>query len=352
MSDETPFETPDVTDEDIRWATELLRLPLHAFYGRDGIDPRQDVLKSRESIDVAACPGSGKTTLLVAKLAILAAKWHHRTQGICVLSHTNEARRQIQARLGNTVVGRRLLTYPHFIGTIHGFVNEFLAVPWLRSNGYEIKMIDAEVCLRRRWNALSFETRSALEKNRHGASVLSVRSADFGLGEVRWGKGALGKGTKSYREMQTVCQESCANGYFCYDEMFVWAHHMIDSLPGVGEIIRDRFPLLFIDEAQDNSEAQSVILHRVFTDNEEVVLRQRFGDANQAIYDFTKAESANTDAFPHHRLKKELPNSHRFGPALAQFVAPFGLAAYDSGLRGQGPKEPLESGANSALLSS
>ena len=142
MSSEGTFELPTVTDEDICRASRLLGLPVDAFYGTDGTDPRQEVLKCMDSVDVAACPGSGKTTLLVAKLAILAEKWQYRTRGICVLSHTNAARHEIEKHLGNTAAGRRLLDYPHYIGTIHGFVNEFLAAPWLRSRGYTIKMID------------------------------------------------------------------------------------------------------------------------------------------------------------------------------------------------------------------
>ena len=116
-------EVPEITDDDIRWSSRLMGLPEDAFHGEHGTDPRREVLKSNAPMDIAACPGSGKTTLLVAKLAILAEKWQHRTRGICVLSHTNVARREIEARLGRTSVGRRLLSYPHFIGTIHGFVN-------------------------------------------------------------------------------------------------------------------------------------------------------------------------------------------------------------------------------------
>jgi DNA helicase-2/ATP-dependent DNA helicase PcrA len=56
-----------------------------------------------DTIDFEACPGSGKTTLLVAKLAVLALRWRHRNQGICVLSHTNAARNEIGVKLGNSL---------------------------------------------------------------------------------------------------------------------------------------------------------------------------------------------------------------------------------------------------------
>lgn len=195
MSDRSPFRPPQITDEEILWASGLLKLPAVAFHGEDGADPRQTVLKSMENVDAQACPGSGKTTLLVAKLAILAKKWQYRTRGMCVVSHTNAARIQIETRLSNTSVGRSLLAYPHFIGTIHAFVNSFLAVPWLRSQGYPMKMIDTEACLERRWNALPFRIRRGLEESGHDRSILSIRSTDFSVGTVRWGRGGVSEPT-------------------------------------------------------------------------------------------------------------------------------------------------------------
>lgn len=338
------FEVPTVTDEDICWASQLLGLPVVAFYGKDGTDPRQNALKCMDSIDVAACPGSGKTTLLVAKLAILAEKWQDRTRGICVLSHTNAARHEIEKHLGNTATGRRLLGYPHYIGTIHGFVNEFLAAPWLRSLGYPIKMIDTELCHRKRWNSLPFNTRSALEHNHHGPSALSVKNPDFSIGQLHWGKkgGQLGMNTPTYDHIQKACRDSSVEGYFCYDEMFMWAGELISATPVVIEALRNRFPILLIDEAQDNSKEQSEILSRIFMDGDNAVIRQRFGDANQAIFDFQGVEEAATDKFPDAN-KMELPNSYRFGQTIADLADPLGLQPY--GLKGHGPKKPLESGS-------
>jgi len=343
VSDTPSFDPPEVTDEDIGWVSRLLKLPLDAFCGEDGTDSRQEVLKSMEQMDVAACPGSGKTTLLVAKLAILAEKWPYRTRGICVLSHTNGARNEIETRLGNTTVGRRLLSYPHHIGTIHGFVNEILALPWLRSQGYPIKMIDTNICLQRRWNALPFPTRSSLEKNHHDHSVLAVKSSNFSVGEVSWGKrNVLGTNTPTYCAIRDICRLSTAEGYFCYDEMFMWAGDLMDKVPGVVEVIRQRFPVLFIDEAQDNSEQQSAILHRIFIDGGGTVIRQRFGDENQAIFDSMRGKEATTDRFPG-KIKKDLPNSHRFGQMIADLADPLGLIPH--GLKGHGPKKTLDSGS-------
>ena len=190
------------TDDNIRWAANHLGLKDNAFHGADGADPRSRVLKSMESLDVAACPGSGKTTLLVAKLAILAENWPYRTRGICVLSHTNKAREVIEVKLGNTKAGRNLLSYPHYVGTIHGFVNEYLALPWLRSLGYPIKVIETDICQRRRWYGLHQNVRNSLEK-RHSQNILHIRSPDFSVGEIAWGKKGrfLGRGTDTYKDI-------------------------------------------------------------------------------------------------------------------------------------------------------
>ena len=69
MVDSPAFEPPPITDDDIAWVCDVLNLPKTAFSGVDGKDPRLEILKSTETLDIEACPGSGKTTLLVAKLA-------------------------------------------------------------------------------------------------------------------------------------------------------------------------------------------------------------------------------------------------------------------------------------------
>jgi DNA helicase-2/ATP-dependent DNA helicase PcrA len=90
---------PEVSVQDVKWACKVLGLPETAFSGADGADPRLGVLRENATLDVEACPGSGKTTLLVAKLAILARHWNTAERGICVLSHTNAARREIEKKL-------------------------------------------------------------------------------------------------------------------------------------------------------------------------------------------------------------------------------------------------------------
>lgn len=331
-----------VTDQDIEWVCSVMRLPNNAFAGKDGNDPRLSVLRSLDTLDIEACPGSGKTTLLVAKLAILANRWNSRRQGICVLSHTNAARIEIGDRLSSTSAGHLILHHPHFVGTIHSFVNEFLAVPWLRSQGRAIKAIDNALAQKDRWQRLAWGTQRYLEQQ-HVIPSLTYTQPDY------TGNG-FPSHTETHKKIQRACRQSSEAGYYRFDEMFVWANELIECHPSVIETIRERFPLLFLDEIQDNSELQSEFLHRLFMKGENPVVRQRFGDSNQAIYHRSGATGAVTDAFPG-AYKVDLPNSFRFGQTIADLAAPLGVKP--QALIGRGPTSSRikqESGQNALFL--
>lgn len=336
MPDAPLFQPPVIEAIDIAWACRVMGLPPTAFTGADGNDPRLAVLTSTETLDVEACPGSGKTTLLVAKLAILANKWSHHRRGICVLSHTNAARDEIEKKLSSCSAGGALLRYPHFVGTIHSFVNEFLAVPWLRSKGNPVKVINDEIAVNVRWSKLRHATRIGLEANRHSKAVLRYIDTEFGVGALSWGKGSLGTDTDTYRYIVCACRQASEDGFLCHDEMFVWAEQLINSYPQFLEAIRVRFPLVFIDEVQDNSELQSAFLHRLFRAGQSPATRQRFGDSNQAIYQYAGQSGAKTDPFPG-SLKTDLPHSFRFNQGIADLANP--LAVVPQGLVGRGPPQ-------------
>jgi DNA helicase-2/ATP-dependent DNA helicase PcrA len=319
-----------ITGDEIAWASKLMGLGPHGFAAIDGDDSRMHAICNLETCDFEACPGSGKTTLLVAKLAILASRWPHRQRGICVLSHTNAARDEINQRLSANAASASLIRYPHFIGTIHGFVNEYLAIPWLRSKGNPVRLIDTSVALKRRHAKLDWKWRAAMERRFLDTYALQYDRPDYS-GK---GKGKLSRDTELCRAMEAAARAGSEEGYLCFDEMFVWANELLDLHPEVATNLRTRFPLIFVDEAQDNSELQSVMLHRVFLEGEEPCIRQRFGDSNQAIYEHADAEGAQTDRFPSATLHN-LPRSYRFPQSLADIAR--GLGVVPQALVGAGP---------------
>lgn len=324
-----------VTDEDIDWVCRLMKL--------DSLDvPRRDFLKSLNTVDVSACPGSGKTTLVVAKLAILARNWRSNTRGICVLSHTNVAREEIEHRLGRTDVGQRLLSYPHFIGTIHGFVTRFLTQPWVRSAGYPFTAMDNLITARVRRSALTnTEYRSLnyfLEQRKQSFDNLRLGSPDFlvRLLDPRTDETKdfpAGPDAPTHLIAKKALQHSTARGFFCYDETFVLGEALLAQQADVPGMLCHRFPFVLIDEMQDTSTQQNSLLLRLFPRDSERLCVQRVGDPNQAIFEGGTRPIA--DRFPDMDRCIGIANSFRFDASIAALAAPFAHApVMPAGLKG------------------
>ena len=323
---------PRIGDREIAWVCDVLGLAPSSFGESDSNSGRRRALTSQSTQDIEACPGGGKTTLLVAKIGLVLREWTSLCSGICVLSHTNVARDQITTRLSNTAVGETILRYPHFIGTIHGFVNEFLALPALRSRGILVELVDDEITLDWRWRQLPRGLQYGLTQNRLDRQVLRYVDSECRPGPISWGRGTLGEDTSTHQEICKALMASTRAGYLCHDEMFIWANALLDEVREVQEWIRGRFPVLFVDEVQDNSEIQSKILRRIFVEGPNPVIRQRFGDSNQAIYEDIGGTRAHTDVFPKQTIRLSLENSYRFDQSIAGLVNPLGVVP--QGLKG------------------
>ena len=258
---------------------------------------RRAALVESSTKDVQAAPGSGKTTLLAAKLLLLAQKWPHEDRGICVLSHTNVARDEITKRLSSHAVGARLLGYPHFVGTIHAFVNQFLALPLLRSDGESVDVIDNDIFAARARSLLQrkFTLNAWVKRNpNQGPSAIDTlryEGPDLKLG---WEDGDLpSEGTATYIQAKEIKDELRRRGVFRHDDMFAFAENLLQRFPDLTNRLSWRFPLVQIDEMQDTSWEQEDLLSRIFSGS---VVMQRYGDRNQRI--LVSAKDSDKLTFP------------------------------------------------------
>lgn len=276
-------EEIEISNDDIDWVETMMGANLH--FDAD----RRTIIKNMDSTDIQAFPGSGKTTALVAKLAILAKKWTLSNSGICVLSHTNVAREEIENRLGNTEVGKKLLSYPHFIGTLHSFFDLYISLPWLRSKGIKLNLIDSHIVRKVRWGSLPHKTRSYLIRQNRDESICEYKGS---IGAINWDKrGETGSMIKS------AIERSQSAGNFTFDEMLLYAYEALTQCDSFQNAIQKRFPLLFIDEAQDTNVFQWDLLHHAFSSENSLPIQQGFGDGNQAIYNYVN-ETVNNPEFP------------------------------------------------------
>ncbi|KAB2727992.1 UvrD-helicase domain-containing protein [Brucella anthropi] len=233
--------------------------------------------------NVHACPGAGKTTVIGLKLILLAEQWSARHQGICVLTHTNTAKNEIVERIGTDPAGRGLLSYPHFIGTIQDFTHTFLALPACRSIGVPVRRIDDTATTSFLEARLSAPARTFLAMSQQRKiSDLRYKFEDGAL--TLTVPGNPGEHTDSYKSMVAAKKAALSNGFLFYSEMYGIADQLLVSNPAVAEALRNRFPVVLVDEMQDTSRFQDEFLSRIFPAGSGVSF-QKVGDPDQAIFD-------------------------------------------------------------------
>ncbi|MFJ6943326.1 UvrD-helicase domain-containing protein [Streptomyces wuyuanensis] len=285
-----------------------------------------DFIQSAESLDLQAAPGSGKTSLIGLKLALLCQGWNSPTRGICVLSHTNTAKDEIIHRLAASPAGRRLLQYPHFIGTIQAFTNTFFALPALRARGVEVQIVDdrayADEALQLLERHPQFrKLNTALGHRTNGPSLVAEARYLCDAGDLI----ATGPdGTRPFKAASDSGQQFAAlketlteRGVFRYPDMFAIAEHHLFHHPQLALAATHRFSFVLLDEMQDTSDLQQRLLDKVFGSPSTVV--QRVGDVNQRIF-ADRPDAAQPSSFPLPHAA-QLPVSRRFGSKIAALAS-------------------------------
>ncbi|MCP5560242.1 MAG: UvrD-helicase domain-containing protein [Verrucomicrobiaceae bacterium] len=289
------------------------------------------VLKSSTSCDIQAGPGCGKTTILTAKLALLAKKWRWSNRGVLVLSHTNVARREIETRLGQSQSLAQLLGYPHFIGTFQTFVDQFLALPYLRQEGVEITAIDNDKFVARALASFSkpeFSKAQFALKNRNEGLETIIGGLRFDGPQLVVTNPAAsnrlfpGPESATGQLLKRLKERLARDGYFRFDDMYGYAEACLAHRKYVISIIRHRFPWVFVDELQDTNESQDRILETLFSADGCVM--QKFGDKNQAIFNFDAGSIPAPELFGR-RPSLPLSETHRFGDDIARFASPLSI---------------------------
>lgn len=284
------------------------------------------------SCDVQAAPGNGKTTLLVAKLAILSRVWKSRCNGVCVISHTNAARQEVERHLSKHPTAAAFLSYPHFIGTVTTFLNQYLALPYLRGLGWTVQRIDDDHFEARALKAYIKKPRLAIQarmqkgklRNQVETWVRQLELADDwecssetapDRLKVRHRKGQHGPTTDCGRELEELKAELVNEGLFRFNDLTILASRALEKCTTLSERLQSRFPLVILDEAQDTTGEQLALLERLFPPAQ--VAFQRLGDQNQTLYEQGNHSVGKGWAVGTHEIS--LPTSLRFGREIANF---------------------------------
>jgi DNA helicase-2/ATP-dependent DNA helicase PcrA len=227
---------------------------------------------------LVSCPGSGKTRVIVAKLLYCIESVRDTTRRIACITHTNAAADEIDTRLRETCFGGEELYYE--VATIHGFALQNILRPFhhllpeLR-NGFTILTSDAD--------AYSEKARELMQQYDVGGFAYDEferiqRGPDGNPSQV---------GTLPADLQNEWCRWLDENAHVTLNEIVYHAGRLVSSYNHIASALASRFAWLLIDEFQDSSPGQILILKEIHRFG-----RTTFfcvGDPNQSIYRFAGA---------------------------------------------------------------
>jgi len=227
---------------------------------------------------LVSCPGSGKTRAIVAKLLHCIESVRDTTRRIACITHTNAAADEIDTRLRETCFGGEELYYE--VATIHGFALQNILRPFhhllpeLR-HGFAILTSDTE--------AYSEKAKDLIRQYDLGG---------FAYDEFeRIQRGPDGNPSQVGTLPADLQNEWCAwldeNAYVTLNEIVYHAGRLVCSYVHIASALASRFSWLLVDEFQDSSPGQILILKEIHKFG-----RTTFfcvGDPNQSIYRFAGA---------------------------------------------------------------
>lgn len=186
--------------------------------------------------------GSGKTHTLVEVLNAATTKWPLKS--IACITYTNAAVDEILSRVDHP----RL-----FVSTIHEFL-------WRNIKHFQRELKQALVELINDEEQTKFTITNTEKVDRNYFDELE-----------------LGIQYKEYVRLK--------EGIISHDELLVLAHKMYETYPKLCGIIKDAYPLIFVDEYQDTDKLVVEILLRCLVKSNKQGVIGFFGDAMQSIYD-------------------------------------------------------------------
>jgi len=280
-----------------------------------------------------ACPGSGKTEVVGIKAAFELIDWKANFSGIAIVSFTNNASSEIEKR-AKYYAGTNATSHPHFIGTLDSFFYKYILCPFfyghvgfIGKNGdcsprsiiderSEAEFLNNIKYQTKTWYAIPNPSNKAdadpyigrpISANRYYFDV--VKNEFIVLPPI---KNARISSTLSEilnrPEQQTylkplldswLTKEKIIDGFWVSKKAF-WRDgfltfrdceliilRIIHNKPNIRKNIIKRFPNILIDECQDLSPMQLIILNYLVKDGLKVFF---IGDLNQSIYKFREVD--------------------------------------------------------------
>lgn len=280
---------------------------------------QREVIQAKGRIDVVAGPGSGKTTVLAAKVLELLSNRGPEDKGICCITHTNVAVKEILERL--KLGGFDEIEYPNFVGTIQSFMDKFLgkaAFAKIRPAA-TLRFLEDEKYYEK------YEQNFRRIVTDYPPNYNVPKPANNGCKLVIQDDGSFhytNNNQKNQSAINLACSWLLKDGYVSYTDLkslCLWylGKHRNQLRVAFGE----RFSYLMLDEAQDTDRIQMAVIEGLAKSQKLSV--QRFGDPYQALYTIYGPETEDTwKPRVDNELysTKEISETTRFGSSIATVV--------------------------------
>ena len=229
-------------------------------------------LTNRRSFSMVAGAGSGKTTSLVMALEYLReneASWLRRNgQKIVCITYTKRAVKVISGRLGYDNL--------YIVATLHGFLWGEIC----RFN-HDMREVVRDFII-----PMCIEREREKDKGRQTKSAIKARAKIARLEEQLAALDVV----RSF-DYDDGSFSDYANGQFSHDDVIDVAGHLLTERPILRRVLGQKYPFIFVDEAQDTF-LEIIAGLNLVNGGEGLPIVGYFGDPMQQIYDKRAGEFA------------------------------------------------------------
>ena len=224
-----------------------------------------------------AGPGSGKTLTISTLINQKMQNWENEHKGIAIISFCNSSVEELKEKIEE-------IHYPHYIGTIDGFVEKYIFYPFSPNlffkNKNKAKIIAND-------DTEFFKNLKA--RSYYGQKCYQCKS---GITDILLESN--GKIKAPREECNQKDDSPCkrykrlvlSNNLVTYDDAMSISIQILKKYPEIAKLLAQRFPLIIIDEAQDTSKIQMELIEQFEKNNSTLII---VGDADQAIYEWRRA---------------------------------------------------------------
>ncbi|NMA85578.1 MAG: ATP-dependent helicase [Epulopiscium sp.] len=245
---------------------------------------QQKFIDATGKVILCACPGSGKTYTVAHKLALYLKNWNQSHKGIAALSFTNIASEEIQKQVKS--ISSIDISYPHFIGTIDSFLNQYIFLRYAHLLTGQVKrpyLSQSNIEMNFRWWKTECHRNGCvkqIEQFRWSVDGNTYKNSNL----VNCDEGIHGRPCDQYKNLLIK------KGIFFQNDVSYICREILKEFPQIAKALSERFPIILLDEAQDTSKEQMEVMDLL--SNSGVKTFCIVGDPDQSIYEWRNASAS------------------------------------------------------------